>query len=259
MSRKLPRGVPWIFVAILALVLLAAPFATLLAVTPWEHFALAPGDLAAIRTSVVYTIIALVIIVVLGTPLSWWLARAHFRGQIFLEVLVLIPLITPPLAMGILLVGLYGPAAPVGLLADRVGLWLTNTPAAFVLAQVYAAAPYYIVTARAAFENVPREYEEIAWTLGDSLPRSFFRISLPLAFLGLSAAVALAWVRALGEFGIVVIVAYFPHGIPIKLWVNLQNYGLGGVYPLLWVFFAVGLPFPLLLGVLARRRGARVV
>lgn len=252
-----PRGnALWTSVGTITLVLLVAPFAMLFAITPWVHFRLAPGDWAAIQTSIVYTLFALIIIIAMGTPLAWWLARSRFRGRILIEALVLLPLITPPLAMGILLAGLYGPEAPVGELAGRVGLWLTNTPAAFLLAQVYAAAPYYIVTARAAFESVPPEYEEVAWTLGDSLTRSFFRITLPSALLGLSAAVALSWVRALGEFGIVMIIAYFPHGIPIKLWVNLQNYGLSGVYPLLWLFLAVALPLPLLLGLLARWRGA---
>ena len=67
-------------------------------------------------------------------------------------------------------------------------------------------------------------------------------------------AVALAWVRALGEFGAVLIVAYYPQGIPVKLWVNLQNIGLSAVYPLLWIFFLVAMPLPLILGLAARHR-----
>jgi len=66
--------------------------------------------------------------------------------------------------------------------------------------------------------------------------------------------VALAWVRALGEFGAVLIVAYYPQGIPVKLWVNLQNIGLSAVYPLLWIFFLVAMPLPLILGLAARHR-----
>jgi molybdate/tungstate transport system permease protein len=122
------------------------------------------------------------------------------------------------------------------------------------MAQFYAALPYYVLAARAAFEGVPRELEQIALTLGHSPARSFFHVSLPLARLGLAAAVALAWVRALGEFGVVLIVAYYPQGIPVKLWVNLQDIGLSAVYPLLWVFFLVALPLPLALGLAVRRR-----
>jgi molybdate/tungstate transport system permease protein len=77
---------------------------------------------------------------------------------------------------------------------------------------------------------------------------------MPLARLGLAAGIALAWVRALGEFGIVLILAYYPQGIPVKLWVNLQDIGLAAVYPLLWVFFVVAMPLPLLLGLASRRQ-----
>ncbi len=78
-------------------------------------------------------------------------------------------------------------------------------------------------------------------------------MTLPLARLGLASALATAWVRALGEFGIVLIIAYYPQGIPVRLWVNLQDVGLSAVYPLLWLFFAIALPLPLLLGALSRR------
>ena len=69
--------------------------------------------------------------------------------------------------------------------------------------------------------------------------------------------VAIAWVRALGEFGIVLITAYFPQGIPVKLWVNLQDIGLDAIYALLWLFFLVAIPLPLIFGVISRRAVAR--
>ena len=115
--------------------------------------------------------------------------------------------------------------------------------------------PYYVVTARAAFENVPRELEEIALTLGKERWQVFLEVSVKLARLGLAAGLALAWVRALGEFGIVLIIAYFPHGIPVQLFVNLQDSGLDAVYPLLWLFLLVAMPLPLWLGMVSRRRG----
>ena len=156
--------------------------------------------------------------------------------------------------MGILLTTLYGPYGPVGSVVARTGVELTNSAAAFVLAQFYGALPYYVVAARAAFEGVPRELEHIALTLGKSPWQTFWQVSMPLARLGLAAGIALAWVRALGEFGIVLILAYYPQGIPVKLWVNLQDIGLPAVYPLLWVFFLVAMPLPLLLGLASRRQ-----
>lgn len=241
-------------VAALALLLLAAPFAGLVIATDWRHFGFAHGDGGAVMVSLSLSLVALGLIVMLGTPLAWWLARHRVRGQWLIDALLLLALLTPPLAMGLLLAALYGPYGAAGSLLARAGLVLTNSAPAFVMAQCYAALPYYVLAARAAFEGVPRELEQIALTLGHSPARCFFRVSLPLAKLGLAAAVALAWVRALGEFGVVLIVAYYPQGIPVKLWTNLQDYGLSAVYPLLWVFFLVALPLPLALGLAVRRR-----
>lgn len=227
----------------------------LAAATDWRGFRFASGDGGAALVSLAYSALSLVIVVLLGTPLAWWLARRDFRGKIVAEILLLLPLLTPPLAMGIMLATLYGPYGAAGRTLGRLGVSLTNTPAAFVLAQVYGAAAYYVVSARAAFEGVPVHLEQIALTLGQDPVRVFLRVTLPLARLGLASGLALAWVRALGEFGIVLIVAYYPQGIPVKLWTNLQDIGLNAVYPLLWLFFMIALPVPLWLGALSRRRG----
>ncbi len=240
-----------------ALALLSLPFVALVLSTPWARLQLQQGDAAALLVSVGYTLVALLIVVLCGTPLAWLLARHEFRGKRFAEALLLLGLLTPPLAMGLLLAITYGPYTPLGRAAGHIGIGLTNTPAAFVLAQVYASAPYFIVAARAAFEAVPPELEQMSLSLGQSPWRTFVRITLPLSRLGLTAGIALAWVRALGEFGIVLIMAYYPQGIPVKLWVNLEDVGVGAVYPLLWLFFVIGLPLPLLLG-MASRSGVRV-
>jgi molybdate/tungstate transport system permease protein len=237
----------------LALALLVAPFLTLAVVTDWAGFGLARGDLGAVATSLGYTSLAMLVVAGLGTPLAWWLARHDFPGKLAAEALVLAALLTPPLALGILLASLYGPYSAVGGALQRAGLTLTNTPAAFVLAQVYGATPYYVLTARAAFEGVPRELERIGLTLGKEPWQVFLTVTLPLARTGLAAALALAWVRALGEFGTALIIAYYPQGIPVKLWVNLQDAGLSAVYPLLWLFFLAALPLPVWLGLAARR------
>lgn len=241
------------FLSALGFLVLLLPFAFLPLNTPWASFHFTSGDLGAVRVSLVYSGLALLLILVFGTPLAYILARRRFRFNVLVEILVLLPLLTPPLAMGILLASLYGPYGFLGEPLSRLGLLLTNTPQAFVLAQVYGAAPYYLLGARAAFEGVPRELEGVALTLGKTPLEAFFRVTLPLARLGLASALATAWVRALGEFGIVLIIAYYPQGIPVRLWVNLQDVGLSAVYPLLWLFFAIALPLPLLLGALSRR------
>ncbi len=235
------------------LAFLSAPLLALLSGGSWRLGALDAGDVRAILTSLLGGAMAVVIIMLLGTPLALYLARARGRASALAEALVLLPMLMPTLALGILLATFYGPASTVGGAFGHIGLVLTNSPAAFVLAAVYAALPTYIIAARAALANVPEEFEQIARTLGDGPLRVFFRITLPLARRGLAAALALCWVRALGEFGIVLIIAYFPAGMPVRLWSDVQDIGIQAAFPLVAAFLLVTLPVPLWLGLRARR------
>jgi molybdate/tungstate transport system permease protein len=240
-----------LLIAVLAF--LTVPLFGLVTGGDWAASTLAPDDFRAIATSLAGGAVALGLIAVCGTPLALYLARTRSRMGALAEALVLIPMLMPTLAIGILLAAFYGPAAPVGAAFTRIGIILTNTPAAFVLAALYAALPIYIIAARAALAEVPAELEDVARTLGQPRLKMFFRITLPLARRGLAAALALAWVRAMGEFGIVLIIAYFPQGLPVRLWVDVQDDGIQAVFPLLAVFLLVALPLPLWLGLRARR------
>ncbi|MBU6397441.1 MAG: ABC transporter permease subunit [Rhodospirillales bacterium] len=195
---------------------------------------------------------AMLVIVLAGTPLALYLARSRGRLVLLAEAVVLMPMLMPTLALGILLAVVYGPSAPLGRAFGALGITLTNTPAAFLLATVYAALPTYVVAARGAIAQVPPDYEELARTLGDTPFRAQLRVTLPLARRGLSAAVSLAWVRALGEFGIILIVAYYPAGMPVQLWTDVQDLGLQAVFPLVGMFLLATLPLPLWLGLRAR-------
>lgn len=229
------------------------PLLGLLTGGDWSPENLTTDDLRAILTSLLGGGAAVILITVFGTPLALYLARMPGRLSAIAEALVLIPMLMPTLALGILLASFYGPAAPAGAFFARIGLILTNTPAAFVLAALYAALPTYILSARSALVEVPREFEQVARTLGDSPLRVFFRVTLPLAQRGLAAALALCWVRALGEFGIVLIIAYFPAGMPVRLWIDVQDLGIQAVFPLVAVFLMATLPLPLWLGLRVRR------
>jgi molybdate/tungstate transport system permease protein len=235
------------------LAFLSVPLLALLTGGNWNPANLNPDDLRAILTSLLGGAVAVTLIALFGTPLAFYLARSPGRLSALAEALVLIPMLMPTLALGILLASFFGPAAPAGALAARFGLILTNTSAAFILAALYAALPTYIIAARAALAQIPREFEQIARTLGDTPLRVFFRVTLPLAQRGLAAALALCWVRALGEFGIVLIIAYFPAGMPVRLWIDVQDLGIQAVFPLVAAFLVATLPLPLWLGLRARR------
>ena len=134
-----------------------------------------------------------------------------------------------------------------------VQIW-HNTPTAVGTTQVYVGMGYYVLGAVAALDAVPVMLQKQAALLGLTPFRVFLRVTLPLSRLGLAVALSIAWVRAIGEFGAVVVTAYYPSGMPVQLWVNLQSFGLPAVLPLLVVFIAVALPLPWLIHVLAQRQ-----
>ncbi len=211
--------------------------------------------LASVRVSLLLTGLAMVIIVAVGTPVAAYIARCRARERLVWQALVLIPILLPPLALGILMTLAFGPYGSVGAWLERYGVVMTNSPTAFITTQVYVGMGYYVLGAVAALDAVPVMLQKQAALLGLTPMRVFLRVTLPLSRLGLAVALSFAWVRAIGEFGAVVVTAYYPSGMPVQLWVNLQSFGLPAVMPLLVVFLAAALPLPWLIHVLAQRQG----
>jgi molybdate/tungstate transport system permease protein len=230
-----------------ACLLFCVPFATLAVGTSWSSLRLVYGDWTAVGVSLGLGLLSMALIFLLGLPPALWLARSASKLKPAVELVVLASVLTPPLAMGILLISAYGPYGTVGELLQRLGVVLNNNAAAFVLAQIYGGMAYFILSARASFEAVSLSNDEAAIVLGATRFQTFWRVTLPLARRGIAVGLVMAWVRVIGEFGIVVVFAYFPQGIPVKLFVNLQNEGVDAVYALLWLILAVTLPLPLLL------------
>ena len=242
-------------------VALLGPVITLLAHLSWPQVRAAlsvPGALDPLLTSVESGLITLAVLLVLGTPLAWKLARGSLPFPRLWEAGVLCSLLLPPLVIGLLLVFMVGPYTPIGELLGHVHLSATNTFLALVIAEVYESAPYYVLGAQAAFAAVEPAIEEQAALLGDRPSRVARRVTLPLAAPGLAMALAVAWARAMGAFGAVVIIAYHPYGIPLQIWTTLQETGLSTALPFALVLLVVALPLPLAAYVWsARARGRR--
>jgi molybdate/tungstate transport system permease protein len=242
-------------------VALLGPVITLLAHLSWSQVSAAlsvPGALDPLLTSVESGVITLAVLLVLGTPLAWKLARGSLPFPRFWEAGVLCSLLLPPLVIGLLLVFMVGPYTPIGELLAHVHLSATNTFLALVIAEVYESAPYYVLGAQAAFAAVEPAIEEQAALLGDRPSRVARRVTLPLAAPGLAMALAVAWARAMGAFGAVVIIAYHPYGIPLQIWTTLQETGLSTALPFALVLLVVALPLPLAAYIWsARARGRR--
>lgn len=208
--------------------------------------------LASVKTSLVLTALAMIIVVLIGTPVALHIRAASSKERLLWQAVLLVSILLPPLALGILLSLAFRQDSSLGRLLQQYGIATTNSATAFVLTQVYVSTGYFVLGAVAALGSVPAILEKQAALLGLSPSRVFFRITLPLAKLGLAAALSMAWVRALGEFGAVVVTAYYPAGMPVQLWINLQSFGLPAVMPLLVIFLCTALPLPWLAHVLAQ-------
>ena len=165
-----------------------------------------------------------------GIPLGFLLARGQGRGLALLGFFVQLPLALPPLSSGILLLFLLGYASPIGALTHGA---LTDSFAGIVLAETFVAAPFLIIAARSAFAGVDPVLEDVARTLGHRRMSVFLRASLPLAWRGIAAGMLLAWLRAFGEFGATVMVAYHPYSLPVYTYVAFGAEGLPAMVPVL--------------------------
>lgn len=150
---------------------------------------------------------ATALLLIPGTAIAWLLARRDWRGKTIVETLVALPLVMPPVATGLILLELFGRRGAIGGPLHRAGIDVVFTWRAVVIAMMVMAFPLFVRTARVAFEQVSRRYEEIARTLGASERRVFFTITLPLAKRGLVAGAVIAFARAVGEFGATILVA----------------------------------------------------
>lgn len=203
MGSSVSRGLlqlPAFGLGLCLLALLILPIVALaLASSPAElwHALDHPRVLPALGLSLRTTALSLLVVVLTGTPLAWWLARARHPAARVIEAAVELPIVIPPAVMGIALLLAFGRQ---GVLSPWLGT-LAFTPWAVPIAQVVVAAPFYVQSATAGFRGVDDDLLLVARTLGASPRRAFLRVAVPMAWPALLSGAALCWARALGEFG----------------------------------------------------------
>jgi molybdate transport system permease protein len=206
--------------AVGALTALALAFLVLPVVALFVH--VPPGDLlhalgsSAARDAIVVSLktsaIAHALVLLVGTPAAYALARP-FRGRGFVLTLIELPLVLPPAVAGIALLVTFGRAGLLGDTLDALGIHVAFTQTAVVLAVAFVESPFYVRGAIASFESLDPTLVEAARTLGAGPARVFGRVALPLAASGLAAASALALARGLGEFGATILFAGSLQGV----------------------------------------------
>jgi molybdate transport system permease protein len=248
-SRLLPAPLPWL-AGLLALYLIAPLLAGAQQLTLADWHAIdVDALLGACATSIAAATVATALIAVGGIPLGYVLAHVPGRAVTVLGFLVQLPLALPPLTSGILLLFLLGYASPLGRMTHGA---LTDSFVGIVLAQTFVAAPFLIIAARAAFASMDPSLEGVAATLGRTPLQIFLRVSLPVARRTIAAGLLLAWLRAFGEFGATVMVAYHPYSLPVYTYVAFGAQGLPTMLPVLLPTLVLALAIMAMGGVLAR-------
>lgn len=222
---------PLVAIAGVAVAFLLVPLIGLLLRMPWNSLTSllsGSGVGEAVRLSLVVSLSAMVLCVILGLPLAWVLARVPFRGRRYVHVLVLLPMVLPPIVGGTALLFALGRRGFVGQLLDSwFGVTLPFTTAGAIVAATFVGLPFFVVTVESALSQLNDQYEQTAGSLGATPMRTFATVTLPLIKNAILAGAALSWARALGEFGATITFAGDAPGrtrtLPLAIFVALET------------------------------------
>ena len=186
-----------------------------------------PHFMSAISLSLWTSLWSLILVLLTGTPLAWWLALSHGRLARLIELLVDIPVVLPPAVVGIALLHAFGREGLLGDMLVTLGIQIPFTTSAVILAQVVVSAPFYINSATAAFRRIDPDLRLVARTLGQSPGGTLWRVVLPIAWPGLVGGALISWARALGEFGATLLFAGNLPGttqtMPLAIYMALES------------------------------------
>ena len=213
--------------------------------------------LTALRLSLLTSMISMAVVVLLGTPFAYLLARSDRLWARVVDSLVELPLVLPPVVAGVAMLMAFGRNGLIGSGLETLGITIPFTTTAVVFAQIFVASPFFIRSAKLGFQSVPKDYEDMAQTLGVSPWRSFFRITLPLAAPAMFTGLGLAWARALSEFGATMMFAGNLIGetqtMPLAIMSAMET-SLDGALALSVMLLAGSVLVLAVLGLLTRRR-----
>jgi len=212
---------------------LVYPFVTILIFIDSSSFTNSigrPEVINAFLLSATTATISTLLLAVFGIPLGYFLARFHdLQGISILRLIVFLPLVLPPLASGALLLGAFGPLSPIMKMLPTLDV--TQSIIGIVIAQAYVASPFMILASEMAFESYDESLERVSRVLGKTRLQTFAQVSLPLAKNGIIIGSIMSWVRAVGELGATMMLAYNPHTISIQIFEDNAIGGLSRAIP----------------------------
>lgn len=206
---SLSLGFTLLYLSLIVLIPLSAVVINTLSMT-WEAFWRAVSServVASYQLSFGAALIAALINLIFGTVLAWVLVRYQFFGKRLLDALVDLPFALPTAVAGIALTALYSANGWIGRYLEPLGLKIAFTPFGIVIALIFIGLPFVVRTVQPVLEDAERELEEAAASLGASRLQTFRRVILPIIAPALLTGFALAFARALGEYGSVIFIA----------------------------------------------------
>ena len=233
-SRRVGRErlpLPALLLAVVAAAFFALPFLGLLLRAPWGSLLEVlgrPSVRTALWLSIRTSVTAALVAALFGVPLAWLLARIDFPGRGLVRALATLSMVLPPVVGGVALFASFGRRGVFGqYLDDWFGIRLPFTTTGVVVAQVFVAMPFLVLTVEAALRQIDHRVEDAARTLGAGRWYVFSRVTLPSIRPALIAGVVLAWARALGEFGATITFAgNFPgetQTLPLATYLTLET------------------------------------
>jgi molybdate/tungstate transport system permease protein len=188
-----------------------------------------PRVIDAFLLSIGTASVSTLLIALFGIPLAYCLSRYKFPGRSVAQIIIVIPLVLPPLASGALLLGVFNPQSFLDRLFPNVEF--TQSIIGIIIAQTYVASPFMILASMAAFDSIDKSLENVARVLGKRNLEVFVRISIPLAKKGILIGIMMTWIRAIGELGATLMLAYNPHTISIQIYEDNAVGGLSQAIP----------------------------
>ncbi len=256
-SSLQPMNLLFVFLGGLILLFILAPLLGMfLATTPTQ--VLETARETEVRESIWLTIwvsmAGTLFFALAAIPLSYLLARKDFPLKKLVIGIIELPVVIPHSAAGIAILGFVSRNSVLGKIGSTIGLDFVGRPAGIAVAMAFVSIPFLINAARDGFAGVPVRLEKAALTLGASPARTFFTISLPLAWRNIVSGLILMFARGMSEFGAVVVVAYHPMIAPVLIYERFGAFGLKYARPASVLFISISLIVFIVLRLLSREK-----
>ena len=227
-------GFTLVYLTLIILIPLAGLIWRSAAIGPQAFWAIASDErtVRALQVSFGTSFVAALVNVVFGTILAWVLVRYRFPGRRIIDAIVDLPFALPTAVAGIALTTLYAPNGPIGALLKPLGIQVGYTQLGIIVALVFIGLPFVVRTVQPVMEEIDREVEEAAATLGASRRQTIAGVLFPALMPAILTGFALAFARAVGEYGSVIFIAgnipYVSEIAPLLIVIRLEEYNYGG-------------------------------